>query len=676
MKRKFALGALAAAVVAATAALIAIAVPYPVERLAPAASLRVVDRSGQLLREVEADRGGRRDWISLDQVPEALLLATLAGEDRGFYEHRGVEVGALLRAAWLDLRAGKLAFGGSTITMQLARLVEPHRHGIWAKVSQIFEALRIERALDKRAILEQYVNRAYYGHRAYGIEAAARRYFGRSARSLSDGQATLLAVLPRGPALYDPIEHLDRAVARRRHLLSLMVAAGFFDAARAARAGSEPLSLQSREVPDTEAGAFRAPHFVDWALSGMSPAERRTGGVVRTTLEGPLQARVEQLVVEHVRERVGDRVHEAGVVVLDSRTGAVLAMVGSPDYSAPAGQVNITTTPRHPGSSLKPFVYALALEAGDSPASIAWDVNDPKSRYQPRNADGRQHGPVRYRVALASSYNLAAVHTLERVGVGRLLGRLRDAGLSTLDRTEEDYGPALALGSGPVRLVDLAAAYGFLVNEGEVARPFGVHRLDRPGGRPEVRATSQPRQIFTPQVAWLTMDMLSDPEARRPAFGDDLPFDLPFRVAAKTGTSGGFSDNVAVIATREITVAAWAGNFDGRPMHEVLAMWSAAPLARAALLAAADGRRLTLPPRPAALVQRPVCTLSGEAPGPTCPLKREWFIAGAEPVRSQPCSWHQTSEGRTSVAWPAPARPWAASRTRAGRATRSLTTNR
>jgi penicillin-binding protein 1C len=632
-----------AAALAATAAL-AVAVlgwRYDVARLRPreSTSLSVIDRRGVVLRSLPIAGGGRASWVPLSEVPATLIAATLAGEDRRFYAHAGVDPLALLRALYLDLRGARLRYGGSTLTMQLVRLLEgpsPRRRTVWNKLRDTVLALRLERAVDKRTILEQYLNRAYYGNGAFGVEAAARHYFARPAQALSEAEATLLAVLPRAPRGYDPRRNLQAALLRRRHVLGLLLSQGRISAAQRERIEATPIALSApADRP------FHAPHFVDHVLAELQRGGDdllRAGGVVQTTLDLPLQERVEHAVRAHLSEMAPHHLRQAGVVVMDSASGAVRAMVGSADYfdARRNGQINITTTPRHPGSSLKPFVYGLALEQGDTPASIAMDVLDVPSAYKTRNADGRQHGPVRYRVALGSSYNLAAVHVAERVGIGRLLGRLRDAGFTTLDQPADHYGPALALGAGPVRLLDLAAAYTAFVHaeDGAAARPRVIDRID---GRALPREPRRP--VFSREVSWLVMDMLADPGARRPAFGDDLPFDLPFPVAGKTGTSGGFSDTVAVAATAEFTVAAWAGNFDGTGTHGVLAMAGAAPLCRAALRAAAGERLLTLPPRPPGIEERPVCAGSGEAPSPACPVHLERFVRGTAPQRR--CAQHR-----------------------------------
>jgi penicillin-binding protein 1C len=618
-------------------------VDYPVNRLAPeaATSLELLDRDGHLLRALPVRGGGRATWVGLDQVAPSVILATLASEDHRFFEHHGVDARAVLRALWLDLRPGRARSGASTLTMQLVRMVEPRPRGLVQKLREAVLALRLERALGKQQILEQYLNRAYYGNGAFGIEQAARHYFGKPASALGLAEGALLAILPRAPTSYDPKRHLAAVLSRRAHVLDLLVERGLVTAEERQRAQATELAL-TFNPPDPGL----APHFCDWVLAGLTPSQRAHGGPLRTTLDLDLQRDLERAVRAHVDERRSLGLREAGAVMLDPSTGAVLAMVGSPEYGGSAGQLNITTTPRHPGSALKPFLYALAIERGDTPATIAFDVADVESEWRPAR-EVRQHGPARYREALAGSYNLAAVHVLEHVGVERLLDRLRTAGLGPLAGSAADYRLGLALGSAKVRLVDLAAAYGFLVNRGFVARAHGV-------GSP-----TEPVRLFDEEVSWLVMDMLADADARRQVFGAELPVDLPFPVAIKTGTSGGFADTVAVGATREVIVAAWAGSFDGSGTRGSLAMWSAAPLVRASFLAMASRRQLTLPPRPEGIVTAEVCRLSGMRPGPHCASKSEFFVAGTEP--SDTCTWHRLRNGRVTIEFPSELAAWAAS---------------
>jgi len=596
--------------------------PYPIARLAPESSTSLVltCRNGEVLRTVPLATGGRAQWIPIERIPSEVIDATLAGEDSRFLHHRGVDALGVVRAALLAVRHGRIVSGASTLTMQLARMVEPHRKNLPGKLWEMLQAMRLERALGKREILEQYLNRAYYGNGAFGIESASQRYFGKSAEALGPGQAILLAVLPRAPRGYDPLLHLDAALARRTHVMDLMADRGTLSAEQRTRVEHEPVAFATPET------THFADHFVDHVLAELG--SRKTGGTVRTTLDAGLQRRMELAVARHVSDRKPVGLAEAGLVVLDPATGAIRAMVGSSNYGgADSGQNNIVTALRHPGSALKPFVYALAIEDGKNPASPVKDSLDAVAAYHPHK-QMHEHGGTRFREALAGSFNLAAVEVLDGVGVPALLERLRGLGLSPLAGTSQDYGLDLALGSARVRLLDLAAAYGFLVSAGRVHLPTAF--ADQP---PQLADAS-----ISPEASWLVMDMLSDPDARRSVFGADLPLDLPFKVAAKTGTSSGFADTVAVAATSEAVVAAWAGAFDGSGTKGALAMWSAAPLVRAALLAVADqsGHALTLPAAPADITALDVCRISGALAGPHCPHKHEHFVAGHEP--SSACS--------------------------------------
>ncbi len=482
-------GAVLAVLALGGVAVAVLAWDYPTEELAPdrGGPLVLVDRHGLLLARVPAADGrpGRDAWVRLDQVPAIAVATFIVSEDADFFAHGGVDMRGLGRAAWLNLRERRVGYGGSTITMQLVRML--HSRGqdrtLVNKVKEAVLAMRLERALDKRAILEQYVNRAYFGNGAHGIEAAARVYFGKPAASLSAGEATLLAVLPRAPTAYDPLRHLDAALARREHVFAQLAEHGLLSQAEIGRARVQALSPRAHRAPR------RAPHFVDWVLRELPPSVRAAGGTVTTTLDLGLQERMEAVAAEHVASLAHRNLDQAGVVVLDTGSGEVRAMVGSAAYGGPNGQINITTWRRHPGSALKPFVYASAIEAGDSPASIAYDIHDVPSAYRVDKLTQPERGPVRYREALAGSYNLAAVHTLEKVGVERMMTALRRAGVGPLAGSADDYGLRLALGSAQVRLLDLASAYGFVARGGRVRRASGVRQVTGWTG-----ATWQPEQ--------------------------------------------------------------------------------------------------------------------------------------------------------------------------------------
>ena len=628
---------------------------FPRERLEPrhAASLTVLDADGEVLRQDATAAGGRESWVPLERISTHLRDATIASEDRRFWKHAGVDPVGVLRAGMLDLLRGRAAFGGSTLTMQLARSLEPHPRTLRGKVYEAVIAGRIERVLSKREIFEQYLNRVYYGNGAWGAEAAARFYFGKPAAALSLGEGAFLAVLPRGPEGYDPFRHFQAAIARRRHILGLMQDSGLITPTARDVAEKTPLVFR-REHPE-----LRAPHFVEHVLAQLVPGEQ-AGATVETTLDRPLQQRLEIAVRDHLEALGGRGISQAGVVVIRNRDGAVLAMVGSRDYfdARHAGAVNVTTIRRRPGSTLKPFVYGLALEAGDSAATLAYDVVLPGETRETYTAEVKQHGAARYRESLAGSYNLAAVHTLARVGTPALVQRLRRAGLTTFDAPDETYPLSLAIGEAEFRIIEYAGAFAAFGNGGRAVTPRAITRVRVPGRPQRESAPAGSTPVFGPDVAFLIFDILSDPDARRPMFGSSAPMNLDFPVALKTGTTRAYTDDLAFGTTAEYTVGAWGGNFDGSPTAGVMAMQGAAPLVRSAFVAlAARFGPPTAPARPPALERGAVCALSGMLPGPDCPHKHEAFAAGTRP--HQLCTWHRRACGRREVQYPPEVAGWA-----------------
>ncbi len=638
-----------------TAAVAALAIFAWISRPIPSQLLRsglepgtvLRDREGRLLRDARAVDGSRRRWVPLDRVDPDLIAAFLAAEDRRFYRHHGVDLLAAARAARANLRAGRIVSGGSTITMQLARILQPSPRTWLGKGAQVVWALRLERHLDKQTILEQYLNRLPLGQGSNGVESAASLYFGATATELSLGQAALLAGLARAPSADNPLVSPGRAEARRAYVLRRLRAAGYAFGDAVVRAAAEPLLARSRPT------RFMAAHFTTRVLGELDRSGETLPTGWRTSLDLALQQEVES-EVRHTVETLADRgARQAAAVVLDNHSGEILAWVGSPDFWADtAGQVDMVLSPRQPGSALKPFLYALAFDRGFTPASILPDIarvyQTGTGPYRPRNYDRRYHGPVRAREALASSYNVPAVELASRLGVGALLHTLRLAGFASLGRSADHYGLGLSLGNGDVTLLELANAYRALGNGG-VWRPV-TWRASDPDRVPEPG-----RRLASAQSAALVLDILGDRAARIPGFGVETPLDFPFPAAVKTGTSRHFTDNWAVAATGRFTVAVWVGNFNGRPMDGVSGVTGAGPLLHRTVLATA--RRYPpgalAAPSSAGAVPLAICRLSGMRAGPDCPAETEWFIPGTEPARR--CDWHVNG----GVALPAEYAEWA-----------------
>ena len=604
--------------------------PPDVASPGPVASLELRDRHGIVLRTTRAENGSRGGWIEYADIDPGIIQAFLAAEDRRFFDHHGVDPRAALRAARDNLRARRIVSGASTLTMQAARLLRPAARDWAGKATQALWALRLEAHLDKQQIFETYLNRVPLGQGTAGISAAAHLYFGARASDVSLAQAALLAGLAHMPAHENPLVDAERARTRRNEVLERMRRLGFAIDDDVDRALREPVLV--RDV----ATRFAAPHFTTRLLRDTPAAAT---GTLRTTLDLELQIAVEAEQRHAVRVLEDRNVRHAAAVVLDNRSGDVLAWVGSPDFSADtAGQVDMVVSRRQPGSTLKPFLYGLAFDRGWSTASVLPDV--PRTwaastgPYQPQNYDRRFRGPVRIREALASSYNVPAVEMAERMGVPALLQTLRAAGLHSLDRSPDWYGLGLSLGNGEVTLLELANAYRGLARGG-VTTPVRLLANSVVRTATIVNAADETAVRFmSTGAAVLVLDILNDPVARIPGFGDGTPFDFPFPAAAKTGTSRHFTDNWAIATTANFTVAVWVGNFSGQPMQGVSGITGAGPLLYRTVLEVAKRHPPGLLPTPDAVGAEPVrvCALSGLRATPDCPSLIEWFLPGTAPV--------------------------------------------
>ena len=619
--------------------------PLPSVLREPSAGLstQVVDRDGQLIREVRSRDGKLSSRIALNELSKSVVPALLAAEDARFYRHPGIDPVAMLRAAAQSIWQRKLVSGASTLTQQLARAVVPRPRTVAGKWRELVVALRIEASLSKAEILDEYLNCVEFGPNLRGIDAASRYYFDKPAAELDLAESATLVSIPRGPTLYDPARGTHRVLLRRDRVLTRMLGQGLAteEAVRLARA--EPMRLERGLAQGgTE-------HLVQGLVSGALAPELRGERVQRviTTIDSSLQREVAELGRRAARTIADYGASSVSVVVVDNATGDVLAYLGSPDFfeQRALGQNDGARALRQPGSALKPFVYAAAMaRLGMTPATVLPDLElalpTADGVYSPKNYDGRFHGPVLLRDALANSLNVPAVYTASRVGTEHVLELLHRAGFSSLQDSAEHYGAALALGDGEVKLSELAQAYAMLARSGEFL-PLRFYRSARLASGAELsRAVPTAMPVIEPRIAALLSDMLSDDLARSPEFGVGGPLAFPFPVAAKTGTSKGFRDNWTVGFTREVTVAVWAGNFDGTPMTGSTGVTGAGPLFHEVMLAAMRGRQPSSLVDHSGLVSAEVCELSGALATDSCPhRRREWFISGREPESA--CNMHE-----------------------------------
>jgi 1A family penicillin-binding protein len=618
------------------------------------ATTQIVDREGNLLWEIIDPTGGRRTDVSLGQISPDAINATLATEDRYFFLNVGVDPIAVTRAVVDNLSQGQIVSGASTITQQLARNVfltpaERTEKSFSRKLREAVLAVEINRRYTKQQILEVYFNQIYYGNLAYGIEAAAQTYFGKSARELTLPEAALLAGLPQSPAFNDPYINPARAKARQADVLNLMVEAGYLSLAEGGAAYATELALRDLTFN------MKAPHFVSLVRQELErivpPAYLYQAGLrVQTTLDPRLQAIAEAEVHAQVSALADRHVTNGALVALDVPTGQILALVGSNDYRDKTidGQVNIVLSPRQPGSTMKPLTYLAAFEALNwTPGTLLMDtpVEYPEQGgkiYRPQNVDRQFRGPVSVRLALANSYNIPAVKTLEQVGVGRLKDMAARLGITTL--TGEDYGLSLTLGSGEVSLLEMTGAYQTMANGGVLAPPTAILKITDAVGREIEPTRPHARPVLRPEHAYLITAILADNEARISSFGPNSPLKLSRPAAVKTGTTNDFRDNLAIGYTPELVVGVWVGNADNTPMDNIGGARGAAPIWHNFMEQTHDGLPLRNFSRPPGIVEIEVCADSGTRPSEACPERRTEIFAQDQPPLGSEHDMHQWVE--------------------------------
>ncbi|MCE9672038.1 penicillin-binding protein 1C [Myxococcus stipitatus] len=600
------------------------AVPRPPLREGLGFSQAVFDREGRLLRLTLSPDEKYRLWVPLERIPASLVEATLLHEDQHFRAHPGVNPVAVGRAIWSTYVAGGRRMGGSTLTMQLARI----RYGLQSrtvggKLWQMVKALQLECTYSKDELLEAYLNLAPYGRNVEGVGAASLVYFGRGVERLSLGEVLTLAVIPQSPARRDPGRDTGALTEARLRLFDRWRVSHPEDAERRALL-SQPLPVRRpEELP------FLAPHFVEGVLR-RGPA----GAGVTSTLELGAQRLVERHVRQYVERRRGVGIRNAAALVVDWRTLEVRAAVGSADFFDEGidGQVDGTRAKRSPGSALKPFIYGLAFDQGlVHPRTMLKDSPLGFRGYDPENFDGEFVGPVAAEEALVKSRNVPAVALAGQLRPPGLLGLLRQAGVTRL-RDESYYGLSLALGSAEVTMVELVELYAMLANGG-VLRPL---RLEAEAPRDDgVR-------LLSAEASFLVLEALEKSPRPAQSFRGELARDT-VPVAWKTGTSTGFRDAWSVGVVGPYVVAVWVGNFDGQSNPAFVGQTAAAPLmfelVDSLRAREPDVRRVRRTP-PEGVSHVHVCAVSGGIPGPHCPRQvRTGFIPGTSPIR--PCDVHR-----------------------------------
>jgi penicillin-binding protein 1C len=549
------------------------AVPLPPKLLAKARVSPVfLDRNDLPLVRLPLPDSSHASAFTLVELPPDLIACTLAAEDKRFFSHGGIDPLATCRAAVDALLHRRVVSGASTITQQLIKISRPAANrGLITKFHEALLARRLEMTWSKREILTAYLNRIDYGNLRIGTAEATRFYFQKPLTDLSLAECALLAGLPQAPSRLNPLRHPARSIARRGTVLQRLQAIDPSASQRIAAANREPLAL--RPLPETTPAAWLGAQ-----LDLTSPQPQ-----IRTTLDRSLQNDLQAIAREETSKLHAANLRHAAIVVIDNPTGEVLALISSADWDDPrGGQINGATSPRSPGSTLKPFTYLLAMERNHRlPCSILADIASPFRTAQgldlPENYDRTYRGPVTLRTALACSLNLPALRELNALGGPQPLYQLlTDLGIHTLGPDPAEFGLGLTLGNAPVSLLELTNAYATIARGGV----FFPERLLASA------SATPPRRLFSPCNAYLISHILSDSAARAPSFQPGGPLDFPFACAVKTGTSSDFHDNWCIGYTPEFTVGVWAGNFEQQPMKGLSGIAGAGPIFHRAMLRA------------------------------------------------------------------------------------------
>jgi penicillin-binding protein 1C len=601
--------------------------PIPTSLTLDASGIRkvqIVDRNHYPLTVTYQNRWNIHDHVSLHEIPFFLRQAFIVSEDKRFFDHRGVDWIARVHALWQNLKAPEPRRGASTISEQVIRMWHPRPRTLWSRWLEGFEASQLENTFSKAEILEFYLNQIPYAAQRRGLVQAANYYFDRDLVSLSPKEMLALVVLVRAPGRMD-LRKGEKQIAGPMHKLAArLIKQGIISPGRYAQIKTEPLALKQAQL------TVQASHFVQELYRTLPPRFWSHRNQLRTTLDAEIQTKVQAILNQRLKDTQLRQVQQGAALVVDHQTHEVLAWVNGGEVrdGIPGGWIDAVVSPRQPGSTLKPFLYALALQKGWTAATLVDDLPLTKpvgsGLHTFRNYSRTHYGPLVLRDALGNSLNIPAIRTIQFVGVEDFLNSLMNMGIQSLRQHPQHYGDGLALGNGEITLFELVQAYCVLAGRG-VYHPLKLTTDSAP-------AQNVSRKIFSPEVASIIGDILSDPQARRLEFGADSLLDLPVQTAVKTGTSNDYRDAWAIGYNYRYTVGVWMGNLDHNAMNGVTGSSGPALVLRAIfteLNRHQHTRPLYLSRR---LIKVEVCRDSGRFAADRCSAYNEWFVPGTEPV--------------------------------------------
>jgi 1A family penicillin-binding protein len=625
-------------------------------------STRIYDRNNKLLYSVYQEQN--RTYVKLSDIPKDLRNATIAIEDKDFYENKGFSVFGYLRAV-KDLLLLRGLTGGSTITQQLVKTVLlSSERTLPRKIKELMLSIQVSQRYSKDEILEMYLNDVPYGGANIGVEAASQSYFGKDVKDLNLSESAFLAGLPQSPSVYSPYTGNKYYIGRTEAVLKQMVEEDYITDEQSKKALSE---IKNKKFTRRDE-SIKAPHFVIYIKQLLAKqfgenAVEQGGLQVTTTLDYDIEKEVEKILKEELEKLKGYRVGNGSAVVMDPKTGEILAMVGSKDYfdEDNDGNFNTALASRQPGSSLKPVVYAASMEKGYTAGTLLMDVKTEfptgevaRPTYTPVNYDGRFRGPMHVRFALGNSINIPAVKMLANVGIKDVMQKGYDMGIRNWQPTSEnmkDVGLSLVLGGRETSLLDEVTAYSVFANQGVKNEPVSILKVtDSKGDKIFEHKKKNGERVLSDGVAFIISHILLDNNARSSAFGARSYLNVPGKtVSVKTGTTDQKRDNWTIGYTPSYTVGVWVGNNDNSPMNPAIAsgVTGASPIWNRIMSLVLKDKSDEQPKKPDSVIALQIDSLAGGLPYDNRPTRSEYFIKGTEPTG--PSSVYKSKDGKTYV---------------------------
>jgi len=576
-------------------------------------AINILDKNNIILATLYPKHGGKYKEVVYSDLPKVLIDAVISAEDKNFFTHNGIDFKAVIRAFISNIKARKIVSGASTITQQLIKNIENNERSYKNKIYEMFDAVRLERALSKESIITLYLNNIFFGNNIYGVGAASEIYFKKPIASINIKEASILASIIKSGTKFNPYKKPYALNNRSLYVISEMRNNAFIDDS----VYNENITNIAMIYKDAK-NILKAPHFSMYVKAAFDSLKLKEVVEIKTTLDYKMQEELRLVIKNSTQSLESFNVRNISCVILDAKTGAILSMIGSLNYydEEDDGAVNGATALRQPGSTLKPFLYGYLFEEGETPASVIADtktyIASAGGEYIPDNFDKKFRGPVTIRYALANSLNVPAVKWLSYYKIKDFQNVLLKSGLSSITKNPDYYGYALALGSAEVRLLDLASAYTVFSQDGIFKNNYSIENIRTSKNEIIYMPKKKNRRVFSHETSYLITSILSDKRMRLSSFPNLKSVVYPFSIAIKTGTSKNFRDAWVVGYTKDYIVAIWLGDFKGSEMINVTGGSGASPILYDVFSMLNKNQKATMWNKPNTIIEREICLMSGK----------------------------------------------------------------